>query len=296
MCGVEIQFVKMIQMRGTTLENGANTMEKREVKGAAVVEKTMLVLDTVSSRGISSLKDLSRATGLPAATLYRILTVLERHGLVISEGDEKLYQVGYKIVEMAYRRLDAIDIRLLAKDELYELSSRSSETIHLAIRAAYEVVYVDKIDSPNMLRLCSIVGGRAPIYCTSLGKAILSHMSDEAREGIISKLTLHPFTSTTIRDRRALVADLNKARELGYAVNNEEHEVGSRCLGAPIFDHAGRPIAAISLNAPTARVSLGELIAHAPLVMGAARRISANLGYMPAEERGLPEELALATA
>ena len=259
-------------------------MEKRSVKGAAVVEKTMYVLETVSSRGISSLKDLCRATGMPAATLYRILTVLEQHGLVISDGDEKLYQIGYAIVEMAHRRLDAIDIRSLARDELRQLGATTSETIHLAIREGSEVVYLDKIDSPNTLRLCSVVGGRAPMYCTSLGKVILAYMSDDAATKIISQLVFHPFTPTTILDKATLCSQLAAIRNQGYAVNDEEHERGSRCLGAPILDHAGYPIGAISLNTPTARFELDQLVESAPLVCDAAQRISEQLGFVHSEQ------------
>jgi DNA-binding IclR family transcriptional regulator len=143
-----------------------------------------------------------------------------------------------------------------------------------------EIVYVDKIDSPRTLGVMSKIGQRAPIYCTALGKALLAHLPEGERSRVINEIHLKPFTPHTITSKKQLIAELQEVRRRGYARDRREIEEDVECLAAPIFNHLGNAVAALSISGPQRKVNIPRERIFAGQVMKAANLISSKMGYM----------------
>ena len=155
----------------------------------------------------------------------------------------------------------------------------TKETVHLAVLDEDQVLYLDKVEGPHALRMPSRVGRRIPTYCTSLGKAMLSCLDDQEVKNIFRDQVLRPCTANTIKTLNQLLADLRMIRKRGYSIDNEEIEIGLRCVGAPIRDYTGAMVGAISVAAPSARLSAPKIHNIGKLVVTTAEEISIKLGY-----------------
>jgi DNA-binding IclR family transcriptional regulator len=159
------------------------------------------------------------------------------------------------------------------------LNAELDETVHLTVLEGNEVLYVDCLESSKRLRTYSVIGVRAPLYCTSVGKAILAFLDNEEQNRILDTITFEKFTENTITDKSFLKDELRTIAQRGYAVDNMEHEEGLRCVGAPIRNHAGKVFAAISVSGPSQRITLGNVSEIGKVVIAQAESISKQLGY-----------------
>ena len=159
-----------------------------------------------------------------------------------------------------------------------ELSQLSNETCHLGVRDGDCVLYIDKVESPHSLRMVSRVGGTNPLHCTGIGKAILAWLPPDELDEYCSR-PLERRTANTIVAPEILRAELQRTRDRGYAVDDIENEIGVRCVGAPIFDHDGDLVGAVSLAGPTLRMTWERVEQLTAPVIEAAREISARLGF-----------------
>lgn len=255
------------------------------------VARAVEIMETLaSSRAPVGVVDLARRVGLPVSTTHRLLRALQQHGLVRRDARSGRHELGLKVVDLSARVLDNLDVRTVARPVLEQLQAETRETVHLAVLDQADVVYIDKLDSTRALRMYSRIGRRVPVYCTALGKALLAFSDEELVRTILGRIRLRRQTANTITSRAALHAELAEVRRRGYAVDNIEFEDGIRCVGAPVFDHAGRCAAAISLSVPAVHLPLRR-IEHdlGPLVRKAAIRVSRQLGS-PAERLVWKEE------
>jgi DNA-binding IclR family transcriptional regulator len=152
------------------------------------------------------------------------------------------------------------------------------ETVHLVVYDHGEVVYIDKVESPNTIRMFSQVGRRNPAYCTAVGKAFLAYLPEAAFDEVVARGLTHR-TDNTRTTPEALRADLELIRQRGYAVDDIENEPEVRCVGAPIFDYSGRAIAAASVSGPATRVTGERVPELGRVVKGATEKISERLGF-----------------
>lgn len=187
------------------------------------------------------------------------------------------YQLGPQTARLGQIYLEHFDVHDVAGPILYDLVQESQETAHLGVRDGTDVVYVDKHESPLSVRTVARVGSRQPLYSTSMGKVLLAYASDDVVEAAVRE-GLTRRTATTITEPDALIAELERVRECGYAIDDEENELEIRCVGAPVFDHRARVVAAISLSGPATRMSAVRLQGLSTLVMKSAADISAALG------------------
>lgn len=222
--------------------------------------------------------DLLRETGMPKATLHRMLGALRAHRLVALDPREQTYMPGLRTLEMAQRAWDGMDLRRAAADEIRWLGEKTGDTVHLAVLDETEVVYVDKVESQQPIRMFSAVGKRGPLYCTGVGKAIAAFLDDETRARIAERLAMKRYTPNTLASRTAFLRHMEQIRDRGYALDMEEHELGIRCAAAPIFNHRGEVVGGVSVTAPSFRLPPERLEKIAPFVVQAARRITRNLG------------------
>ena len=156
------------------------------------------------------------------------------------------------------------------------------ETVHLSIRDNDKVLYVDCVESKKRLRTYSVIGIKAPLYCTGVGKAILAFLHDNEIERIIGKKNLKNYTKSTITDKIKLLQELRKIREKGFAIDDMEHEEFLRCVGAPIRNYRGEVFASISISGPSHRIARKLIPEIAKAVKFATDDISRKLGYVSA--------------
>ena len=243
------------------------------------VAKAMQVFAYVASQAHGvTLKEVVDAVGLPKTTVFRYLQTLSASGLFAHDVVLDRYGVGPTFRDLA--RKDALhhSLRKSAEVELVTLAEGFRETVNLAVLAEHEVVYVDIREATRTQRFEARIGHRHPVHSTSLGKAMAAFLPDEAVERVVDP-SFVPRTYRTISDVRTFRRHVADARRRGFAIEMGENEDGVTCVGVPILDRAGYPIAAMSLSAPDNRMkAVTERAAEALLV--AARRIAADLPIM----------------
>ena len=225
--------------------------------------------------GISA---LAKHLGLAKSTVHRLATTLIEARLLEQNPQTCKYRLGLAVFELGACVASQMDVSKVSVVHLEELMERTGETVHLAIVDENEVLYINKIESRQTIRMYSRVGRRGPVYCTGVGKVLLAFQSPERIEEVIAT-GLVPHTEHTIVDPDKLKACLAEIRANGYGIDDEEIEVGLRCIAAPIRDHSGRVIASISVAGPSQRLPKERLIGFAPDIISTADTISQRLGY-----------------
>ncbi len=222
---------------------------------------------------------LARELGLHKSTTSRLLQSLAKRGYVERDHATGLYRLGLQFVELAGAHLDNLELRVEARPPMYELSQRSGHTAFLAILRDSEVVYIDKTESFGSLRRYSIIGARAPVYSTALGKALLMSRSDAEIEELLAGVAFEPRTPNTVSGPAELLDDLRRSRERGFTLDLEENEPNVRCVGAAVSDYRGYPAAALSISGQAERIGDDRLSEYGALVRAAAEQISRRIGY-----------------
>lgn len=248
-----------------------------EPSASRVLGRGLELLELVarSRRGLR-VAEIEQAISLHRSSIYRYLNTLVS-AQYLERGQGGRYRLGPKVLELAGLALEHLDIREVAHPLLIELSEAADATVHLCRLDGTEVVYLDKVETHRSLPLCSRIGGRAPAYCTGVGKALLAFLPFERLETVLTRIRFKRFTASTITDREALLLELSAVRERGYALDRGEHEEGIHCVAAPIFDLYGEPIASLSVT-DLARKIQGNEECYARQVMRVARAISRALG------------------
>jgi IclR family KDG regulon transcriptional repressor len=244
------------------------------------VARALQILDCftgpVTELGIT---ELSHAMGLGKSTIYGLVNTLLSYGYLEQNQENKRYRLGLKLFKLGSLVQQRMDIRDISRPYLKMLSEQFNMTVHMGLYRDNEVIYIDKMDSPNTLITYSQVGKRAPMHCTGIGKAVLSYLEQDERERILRNMHCEPFTKHTIVDKDKLAEELDLIRARGYAVDNEEIELGLRCVAVPIFNDQGRPVAAISISSSTAHLDEARVCETASAIKEVAYSISRKLGY-----------------
>lgn len=243
------------------------------------ITRAFEILQTLGRNGPLSITELARELKLPKSTVHDILSTLQHEGAVLRDTDRQVFGLGWRLFELGQRAQEDMELRRIARSYLLALHRSLDETLHLTVLDGGEVLYVDCVESTQRLRTYSVIGVRAPLHCTAVGKAIMAHMEPARINRIVDQYGLARFTDNTITTREQLFAELERIRREGYAVDNVEHEAGVRCVGAPIHDHGGKVFASISISGPTIRITedaVEELGRH---VRETATGISEHLGY-----------------
>jgi DNA-binding IclR family transcriptional regulator len=228
---------------------------------------------------------LAQRLGLAKSTVHRLAATLISEGMLEQDPDSGKYRLGLAVFELGALVRRKMDVSAEGRPFLKTLRDRTGETVHLAVLDHASVFYVYQMESPRAIRMSTNVGARAPVHCTSDGKALLAFHPDESVEAMCGG-ELAARTPNTITDAKALRRDLAAIRARGYAIDDEESELGMRSVAAPIRADSGAVVASLSIAGPTHRVSKKVLQSYARDVMKAAEAISQRLGYQPA--RALP--------
>ncbi len=226
-----------------------------------------------------SLRTMARELHISAASAYRTLNSLKDLGYVRQHPQDSKYQLTLKIAWVSAQVLENVQLRQIAHPFLQNLTSVTNETTHLAVLEDREFVYIDKVDNTQAMRMRSRVGQRGQLHCTAAGKAMLAFLPKTDLQALLPRLKFQPLTEHTIIDPEKFSEHLQKVRRLGYAVDDEENELGIRCIGSPVYDHAGRLAGALSISGWTITMTRDRIPQLAAELIQASRRISNELGY-----------------
>jgi IclR family acetate operon transcriptional repressor len=268
------------------LSNSSQVPDRKYVVPA--VERAVLILQLLSQEpeGLT-ISQITKKTSISKSTVFTILTTLNLYGLVERMEETGRYQLGIGLFTLGSSVIERLDSRSRAYPILKRLAQQTQLTTHLGIIDKDEVIYIEKIEGQGPIKISSAIGRRMGVHCTSLGKAILAELPEEGLQTIFAEDSLPQRTPNTITSVQLLQADLSQTKKRGYSFDDEENELGIRCLGAPIFNHRGEVMYAVSISGPRDRVSLDIVEPLAEKLKQAAREISQAIGFVPTiEEKG----------
>jgi IclR family acetate operon transcriptional repressor len=226
-----------------------------------------------------TLTQLSRRLRLHISTVHRLLVNLIRQGFVEETPGARRYQLSFKVLRMGLRVLDRLDFRLVAQPLLRELKQQTQETVQLAILQQTGAISIEKLGSLQPVGVEARLGGVMPLHCTAVGKTLLAYQSMAFLNQIARTPGFPRFTPHTITRLASLKKELERIREQGYALDQEEAIEGLCCVAGPVFDHSGRVVAAFSVAGPATRLTPPRLPEIARLVRATSQQISFRLGY-----------------
>jgi DNA-binding IclR family transcriptional regulator len=255
---------------------GASVPVKEAKSSIQVIERMMSLLDALAQHSTPvNLKQLAAETTLHPSTAHRILGVMVESRLV-DRIEPGTYRLGIRLLELGSLVKSRISVRQEALPYMQQLHQVLGETVNLSVRHDDEVVYVERTAAGNsMMRVVQIIGARAPLHITAVGKIFLADEGVAGAAEYARRTGLPRFTDNTLGDTDALAREIQAIREHGYAFDNEEAEKGVSCIGAGIYNDEGRLVAGLSVSAPSDRLDK----AWAPQVRDAAERISRAIGH-----------------
>ncbi len=243
-----------------------------------VISKVFSILEAIHGAPYGlTLKKICEATGINKSTAHRFLKHMEREGYLIHT-ESGPYLIGPRLSAMGTQANSRAVLQAAARPILWELWKSTQETVNLAVLDSGTVLYVDVIESSHEFRLASRVGTRRPVHATSLGKAICAFLPEELLKRTLEGLVLSSLTPNTVINLVQFRRELDRVRQKGYSLDDEEVTLGARCVGAPILGKNQEAVAAISISGPVTRIGREQLPSLGAAVIEASGRISAAMG------------------
>lgn len=241
-----------------------------------VIHRMAALLDTLAGyEKPVSLKRLAGSTGLHASTAHRILATLADIDFVERMGGGQ-YRLGVKLLQLGSRVQNQIDLRRDSLPVMEALRDRLGETVNLTVREGDDVVYIERVSGVRTMRVELVIGGRAPLHVTGVGKLFLAHEQPESWRAYVTRSGLRPYTRNSITNPQSLYRELGEVLALGYARDREETEEGVSCIAVPVKDSSGRIVAGLSISAPVDRLRESWI----PHIQDAGAKLSQRLGYL----------------
>ncbi len=227
------------------------------VKGTQSLERTFKIIDLLSKypNGLR-LFEISQKSTIPISTVHRILNFLMQNEYLRNEENNGLYFIGSRFALLSSIYIQGFNFVKEIHPELEKLNKKFDETVHLGIlnNSRNMVVYIDKLESSRTVRMFSMVGQLVPVHCTALGKSLFAVLPESEIEKTLASYTFNRFTKNTITTKKDFLAELDKVRVNGFAMDNREHEDTIICYGKAFCSHLGRAIAAVSISIPAHRI------------------------------------------
>jgi DNA-binding IclR family transcriptional regulator len=243
------------------------------------LDRALDILEALAGagRGIG-IVDLSARVGLHASTVHRLLATLVMRGYARQSPRSQRYSLGTRVLQLGRSFHDRSDLRQEAHRYLQQLTENSEETANLVMRDGDEVVYIDQVQSPHLVRMFAEIGRRVPLHSTAGGKAILAYWDASEVDRLVAESGLPGKTIYTITTREDLNRALADVRSAGFAIDDQEQEEGVRCVAGPVRDQTGEVVAALSLSGPITRMTKVRIAELGPLVVSVCGDLSAALG------------------
>lgn len=244
------------------------------------VERTLSILEVLSDyeNGLG-ITEISEKVNLHKSTVHRLLNTLMIKDYVEQDEDTNRYKLTLKLFELGSKKVENMNIANVARPLLQELMEKTNEVIHLVVREGTEIVYIAKVESQNPIRMYSRIGKRSPVYCTAVGKAMLSHMTDDEVNFIWDNSNIEKLTENTVVDFNKFKENLNIIKQQGYSIDEQENEIGIRCIASPILDYSGQVCGAISISGSIISFKEEKISEFSKLITEYANEISQELGY-----------------
>lgn len=254
-------------------------MPARHKSPSTAVDRALSMLEALadSAQGLTN-SELSRRLAIPKSSASYLLRALERRGYVRRDPESGRYRPGLKVLSLNREVLTGLGIRDAAQPILRQLVERIGLTAHLAVLDQDQAVYIEKVDAPGFIKMDTWVGRRMDLHSTSVGKSLIAHRPAAEVESLFRERGLRKRTAKTITSLPRLLKELEKVRAQGYAVDDEENNLGARCVGAPVMGSDRQVQAAVGVSGTTGQVNRETLPRIAELVQEAARKISKQLG------------------
>ena len=262
-------------------------MENRTYSAAKTVIKAFKLLEELAEKQPAKASELAQKLGWTRSNLYRILETLQSIGYVEKDPNSQ-YRLSIKLflIGNSVRGIDQLST--IARPYMKRLSELSQETINLAIMYEDRVLYIEKVESPHYLRIDQPIGKTDPLYCTALGKVLLSGLTDAQLKEVLNSLQMTPYTKRTIIDPEVLTSVVGNVRKNGYAMDLEELSAGIHCMAVPICDHTNNVIAAVSISGPNVRLTeqrIDELLRELITMTGKISKMMGSSEYAGVEKQ-----------
>jgi DNA-binding IclR family transcriptional regulator len=262
------------------VEAGTEEAGRRERSGVQSVERTLDILESLVEFGSEvGLVEISQTVSLPLATVHRLLGTLIRRGYVKQNRQNRKYALGFRALQMGNDMRQRFSLRLEARPFLQRLMERSGESANLAVLDDGEVVYIDQAQSSRILRMFTQLGNRVPSHSTGSGKVMLAFATPETVAGVLRRFGMPKRTSNTITDPLRFAEELERVRKTGYALDDQEHEEGVRCIAVPVRDGSGQVVASLSISGPVTRMDDEQVHGMTTEILECGAKLSARLGF-----------------
>ncbi len=248
-------------------------------KNVQSVDRALVVLETLAlhPKGLG-VGDISEKTELHKSTAHRLLATLVDKGYV-KQNKQNNYQLTLKLFELGSKLVEELDVLEVARPYLNQILDAVNEVVHLVVLEDHAIVYVDKVEPDKTIRMHSRIGIRRALYCTAVGKAILSTMTDEEVEENWAQTDIKELTEYTITDLDEMKKELERIRAKGYATDEQENEIGVRCIAIPLLDYTQKAWGAISISGPVERMTDEAFEKIIPVLIPIGTQIRNELGY-----------------
>jgi len=259
---------------------GPRRQGERQGETVQAVVRALTLLDALGdSRGEVGVAELSKQVGFHVSTTHRLLATLIAQGYARQNPETGRYALGAKAFHLAESYLGQLDLRRAIRPTLERLSHETGETANLVILEGGEALYLDKVESPQSLRIFSRIGRRAPLHCTAAGKVLLASHSRQKVDALLGQAPLEALTRSTITSRSQLRGELEKICKQGFALDLEECEAGASCIAAPVRNAQGETVAALGISGPSVRMDAQRIHDLVPHVVRMARHAADQLGF-----------------
>ncbi|PJC87083.1 DNA-binding transcriptional regulator KdgR [Vibrio sp. HA2012] len=250
----------------------------KQPESVSSVLKTFGILQALSTQKDIGISELAQRLMMSKSTVYRFLQTMKTLGYVAQEGESENYSLTLKLFELGATTLEYVDLVDIADIEMRRISDLTMEALHLGALDGDSIIYIHKIDSKYNLRMQSRIGRRNPLYSTAIGKVLLAGREEDEVRNILADVEFTKSTERTHADIDSLLSEFPQVRTQGYGEDNEEQEVGLRCLAVPVYDRFNRVVAGLSISLPTIRFTEENKKTHIAELHAAAARISSKLG------------------
>ncbi len=245
------------------------------------IDRTLDIIELLATakEGLG-VTEIGQSIGLHKSTVYRLLTALSERGYIEKDSKSSTYKLGLKFIEISGLFLKKLELKTEALPSMRRLAEIIGQPVHLAILEGTDVIYIEKVELVNSIRMYSQIGRRAPVHCSAIGKILLAGLNTERLQEVLENIKFKKYTPNTILSKEGLKREVQRVSAQGWAVDNEEHEPDIRCIAAPIFDYTNKIIAAVSVSGESRIINPKSDLETARYVIETAANISKRMGYV----------------
>ena len=277
-CDIVAHIIEKCKAKGIIVEINTKPAARKLI---ASVQRALDILDLFKQSNTElGNAEIASMVNLPVGTVSGLIYSLKANNYLDQNPANRKYRLGLKLAERAAVLLDQLDLRKVAAPFLEEIRDWCGESINLAVRDGIEVVYIERMFGDHSLGIRSELGRRGSLHSTALGKAILAFLPEADKQNLLEGYNYYPITCYTIIDQEKFADELALVNQRGYAIDEQENELGGRCIGAPIFDRYKFPVAAISISVPVQRFPDEDVAKFGEKLVSVAAVISQKMGHI----------------